>query len=149
MNPSASIVAVAIVQFFGSLPFLYICGISLFGAVFVTHEFSNPPFLVVVLGFPVLFSLLSLVTSIGLLFLKEWARRATMFLSTVPVLGCGLLLLVRPASILPMTVGSGLLVAIYLYLLVILVPISAWWLILFTRAGVKTQFQSGKAAASP
>jgi hypothetical protein len=74
------------------------------------------------------------------------------------VLGCALLVPLRPVSIFPagrpneqqalMTVGSGLILVIYLYLLMILVPISVWWLILFTRHSVKTQFQSGKATRS-
>jgi hypothetical protein len=43
-----------------------------------------------------------------------------------------------------MTVGSGLDVAFYECLLAILTPLSFWLLILFTRVGVKAQFQTGK-----
>jgi len=130
---SASIVAVAAVQFLGSLPFLYVCGIALWGTVWVTHDFAKPAALIVVFGFPVVFGLLAVATSIGLMFLQEWARKATIFLATAPALGCALLLILRPPSILPsaepneqhalMTVGSGLVPAIFLYLLVILIPI--------------------------
>lgn len=149
---SASIVAVAAVQFLGSLPFLYVCGIALWGTVWVTHDFAKPAALIVVFGFPVLFSLLAVATSIGLMFLQEWARKTTIFLAIAPALGCALLLILRPPSILPsagpneqqalMTVGSGLVPAIFLYLLVILIPISIWWLVLFTRPSVKAQFRA-------
>jgi hypothetical protein len=153
-STQASIVAVALVQFLGSLPFLYVCGIALWGTVLVTHDFAKPAALIVVFGFPVLFGLLAVATSIGLAFLQEWARKATIFLATAPALGCVLLLILRPPSIMPraepdeqqalMTVGSGLLPAIFLCLLVILIPIGVWWLVLFTRPSVKAQFQSGK-----
>jgi hypothetical protein len=42
----ASIIAVALVQFLGSLPFLYVRGITFFGAVLVTHDFAKPAALI-------------------------------------------------------------------------------------------------------
>ena len=63
----ASVIAVAAVQFLGSLPFLYVCGIALWGTVWVTHDLKDWPMLVVILGLPFLFSLVAVVTSIGLL----------------------------------------------------------------------------------
>jgi len=150
-GPSPSVITVAVVQFLGSLPFLYVCGIALWGTVMVTHDVANPAALIVVFGFPVLFGLMAVATSIGLVFLREWARKATIFLAAAPVLGCALLLVLRPPSILPrakpneqlalMTVGSGLLFDIYLSLFLILIPISVWWLILFTRTSVRSQFR--------
>ena len=92
-GPPPSIVAVAAVQFLGSLPFLYVCGTTLWGAVWVTHELANSPMLIVVLGLPILFSLIAVVTSIGLLRLREWARRATLYLATLPVSGCAFFLI--------------------------------------------------------
>jgi hypothetical protein len=104
---------------------------------------------------PISFSLMGLVTAVGLMLLKEWARKAAIFLSTVPALSYALLVFLRPAALVSrprpneqlalMTVGSGLDFAVYVYLLVILLPFSVWWLILFTRPGVKAQFQPGKA----
>lgn len=133
--------AVVAVQFLGSLPFLYVCGISLWGAVWVTHEASA--FLVLVLGTPICFGLLAVVASIGLVFLQEWARRLTLFLSTAAVFGCAAFLrlhhpkgtygtpfAVRDPS---PTVGS--------FMLVILIAVSVWWWFLFTREGVRAQFR--------
>jgi hypothetical protein len=75
-------------------------------------------------------------------------------LSICPVMIYALLVIFRPAAIVSkprpnwqaqlMTVGSGLDVAFYVLLLAILTPLSLWWLILFTRRGVKAQFQAGK-----
>ena len=150
MRPSLSIRAAAAVQFFGSLLFVWICGTAWLDTIRL-HDFSKPIVLILVFGVPGCFGLLGLVTSIGLLRLREWARQLTLFLATVPVLGCALMILARPASIFPaagsdehdalMTVGSGFILVIYLYLLAFLIVISAWWLVLFTRTRIKERFQ--------
>ena len=143
-GPPSSIIAVAAVQFLGSLPFLYLCGIPLWGAVWVTHEIANSPILIVVLGLPFLFSLMAVVTSIGLLRLREWARRMTLYLATLPVFGCALfLILYHP----PQDVyGAPFAVRdishlVGKVLLAILIPVSIWWWVLFTRNKVRSQFR--------
>jgi hypothetical protein len=90
-----SVFTVAVVQFVGSLPFLYFCGINLWGVVRFTHEFEHSPMLLVVFGLPFLFSLIALVTSVGLFRLCEWARRTTLCLATVPVAGCAIFLILH------------------------------------------------------
>jgi hypothetical protein len=142
-GPPPSIVAVAVVQFLGSLPFLYVCGTTLWGAVWVTHELANSPMLIVVLGLPFLFSLMAVVTSIGLLRLREWARRATLYLAILPVSGCVLfLILYHPRDVYgaPFAVRdiSHLVGKV---LLAILIPVSIWWWVLFTRNTVRSQFR--------
>jgi len=142
-GPPPSIVAVAVVQFLGSLPFLYVCGTTLWGAVWVTHELAKSPMLIVVLGLPILFSLMAVVTSIGLLRLREWARRATLYLATLPVSGCAFfLILYHPRDVYgaPFAVRdiSHLVGKI---LLAILIPVSIWWWVLFTRNTVRSQFR--------
>jgi hypothetical protein len=142
-GPQPSIVAVAAVQFLGSLPFLYICGTTLWGAVWVTHELANSPTLIAVLGLPFLFSLMAVVTSIGLLRLREWARRATLYLATLPVSGCALFLILyhprnaygAPFAVRDITHSVGKV------LLAILIPVSIWWWVLFTRNTVRSQFR--------
>ena len=98
---------------------------------------------------PLCFSLLGVVASVGLFGLREWARKIVMFLSIVPVTTCALLVLLRPEAIFPsdtglqyaiLTVGS-LGIVMYEYMLVILIPVSVWWLVLFTRKNVRSQFQ--------
>jgi len=99
--------------------------------------------------FPLFLSLLGIIASRGLFDLREWARRAAVFLATVPVLGCGLLILVRPRSVFPEDIPSGPVYAPFIgiglatceVLFCILVPFSLWFLILFTRKSVKSQFR--------
>jgi len=99
---------------------------------------------------PFCFSLLGVATSVGLFGLREWARKMAIFLSVAPVTICGLLLLLHPDAIFPpdvqyaiLTVGS-MGIAVYAYMFMILIPVSAWWLILFTRQSVRSQFRSEK-----
>ena len=148
MRPPPSIIAVAVVQLIVSLPCLFVSGGTLWavGAShrLYPHQGLPPGFFAVTSVLPFCFSLLGVATSIGLLCLQEWARKAAIFLATVPVLGCAMLVLLRPAFVLSPrepNEQNPLLLGILIYLLVILVPISAWWLILLTRASVKGQFQ--------
>jgi hypothetical protein len=143
-GPPPSIVAAAAVQFLGSLPFLYVCGIALWGTIWVSHELANAPTLViVVLGLPFLFSLTAVVTSIGLLGRREWARRATLYLATLPVSACALFLILyhpqnvygAPFAVRDITHPVGKI------LLAILIPVSIWWWVLFTRNPVRSQFR--------
>jgi hypothetical protein len=100
---------------------------------------------------PAGFSLLGLVTSFGLMRLREWARKVTILLSVVPVLACALLVIWRPPSVFPppkpdeqyaiLTIGSGLGLWIYEALLLILIPVSIWWLVVMTRESVRSQFR--------
>jgi len=138
-----SIVAVAVVQILGALPFLYICGIGLWGTIWDTHDFANWQMLVVAMGLPFLFSFVAVVTAIGLLRLQEWARRATLYLATLPVLGCSLFLIFyhpqdtyeTPFAIRDISRLVGKVS------LAILIPVSIWWWVLFTRNTVRSQFR--------
>ena len=103
---------------------------------------------------PIAFGGLGLCIAAGLLFLKEWARKAVIQLPIYMEVIYALLVIFRPAGIVSkprpnwqlgiMTVGSGVDVALYRLLLANLIPLSLWWLILFTRPGVKAQFQADK-----
>jgi hypothetical protein len=99
---------------------------------------------------PISFSLLGVATSVGLFGLREWARKMAIFLSVAPVTICGLLLLLRPEAIFQPDVGATILVVgdlgivVYAYMFVILIPVSVWWLILFTRESMRSQFRSQK-----
>ena len=101
---------------------------------------------------PFCFSLLGVASSVGLFGLREWARKMAIFLSVAPITICGLLLLLRPEAIFPpdtglkyaiLTVGD-LGIAVYAYMFMILIPVSAWWLVLFTRESVRSEFRSEK-----
>ena len=154
VGPSASIVTVAVVQFLGSGAVLLGWGRVLWGLILFyrmyprNHQVLASEIWIFFIALPIGFALLGVVTSIGLLFLREWARQLTILLSTVPVSVYALLFVLRPPSLFPPSPGPGGIFAlgdIYLpivgYLLVLLIPVSIWWLILFTRASVKAQFQ--------
>jgi len=99
---------------------------------------------------PFCFSLLGVATSAGLFGMREWARKMAIFLSVAPVTICGLLLLLHPDAIFPPDVGAkyailavgDLGIVVYACMFVILIPVSVWWLILFTRKSVYSQFCS-------
>jgi hypothetical protein len=104
MGPSTSIVAAGLVLALG-------CVVMLLPEVwFVTSSIVEnrnlgiplPNFIcgpgVFLFVLPISFSLLGLITVVGLMLLREWARKAAIFLSTVPVVSYALLVLLRPAS---------------------------------------------------
>jgi len=104
---------------------------------------QRPVHYAVLISVPLCISLLGIAVATGLLRLKEWARRTCLFLATVPVLGCAILVIIDPPrensfDIPPYIIG----------LLVILIPISLWWWILFAREGVRVQFRPDKADRS-
>lgn len=133
-GPPPSVIWVAVVQLLGSLPLLYFCGINLWGAAFITHEITHSPLLLVVLGLPFLFSLIAVVTSVGILRLTEWARRATLCLASFPICSCALFLILHHPQ------PYDILRPIAEILMGILAAISIWWWALFTRNSVRSQF---------
>jgi hypothetical protein len=134
-GPPPSVTAAAVVQFIGSLPILYVCGISLWGTVWVTHELASSPILLVLLGFPFLFSLVAVVASVGLLRLREWARRTTLWLATLPLSGCALFLILYHPD------PFDIVLPIARISLGVLAAISTWWWVLFTLNSVRSQFR--------
>jgi len=107
---------------------------------------------------PFCFSLLGIAASIGLFRLQEWARKATIFLSVVPVLCCALLLLTQPVFMFPpskpyestalLTIHSGLEYNIYTALLVVLTPFSVWFLLTMTNPQLRASFQQKAVGSS-
>ena len=99
-------VAAAIVEFLGSVLALLVSLVFLqadidryrlsekfvhvYGPASAFH-FLDPAFYIVYMVLPTLFGLLGIVCAWGLLGLREWARKGTLFLATVPVLVCVLL----------------------------------------------------------
>jgi hypothetical protein len=145
-GPSPSILAVAAVQFLGSLPFLFVCGIGLWGSIWRTHEIGHSPILGVELGLPFLFSLVAVITSVGLLKLREWARITSLVLATVPAFGCVLfLILYHPPQVpyLKTTIDAPYDIArpVARLFLAILAAVGVWWWLVFTRATVSNQFR--------
>jgi hypothetical protein len=157
MKAPGSIVAIATVPFLGGLAALVLPSLY-FVASIQSHRFFptlnreslSPEVYAVYVGIPICLGLLGIVASIGLVRLREWARRITLLLSTVPVAGCALLIVLRPPSVFPpdpgqgaiFAIGGGLYFVAFELLLAVLVPISIWWLILLTRPRMRSQFRA-------
>jgi len=150
---SGSIMVVVVAQFVGSVALLVPSGLFLAEELQLHHSYPStyrtlhPAVYLYYVILPISFSLVGIVTSIGLSLLREWARKSALFLATIPAAVYVEVLILRPPSVFPRRVGD-----IYLYAvagaLCLLIPLSIWWLILFTRPGVKAQFQSRKATRS-
>ena len=145
-KPSISIAA--ILQFLGGVLVLLEAALFFRDAISAGDSFRAPVYFVYVI-LPVVFGSSGVISSFGLFRHREWARRITIFLSTIPVLGCGLLVLLRPRSVFPsdpgqgsvLVIGGGIYLWIFECLFIILIPISIWWLVLFTRPTVRSQFR--------
>lgn len=156
MQPPQSIRIVAIMQTIGSLPFLYVTGETLWSVIRGyhlyphAHQLLSPWVWAAVIYGPLCFALIAVVTSYGLLHHREWARKSTIFLSTVPLGSCAALMVLHPKSVFPpavpneqyamLTVGSGIVNDAYTLILIVLIPVSFWWLILMTRPSVRASF---------
>ncbi len=92
----------------------------------------------VVYGAAFLFSLAGIVASVGLLWLREWARKTTLWLATLPLLWCALFLILYDSKL---PKSYDIVRPIVETLLGILAPISIWWWVLFTRGYVRSQFR--------
>jgi hypothetical protein len=152
-GPSGSILAVAAIQFLGSVVLLVPASLFLFEDVQLYYRYPSsyrplhPAVYVVYVALPIGFSLLGIITSVGLCLLREWARKLTLCLAVAPATVYTVLVILRPPSVFTGGIGD-----IYLYAvegaLFLLIPVSLWWVILFTRARVQKQFQSRMAAKS-
>lgn len=159
-----SVTAAALVEFFGSALALLVSAVFLLSEIdryqvskklvrvlgtASSFHFFNPAFYVVYVIFPTSVGLLGLVCAFGLSGLREWARKGTLFLARIPALICLLLVLFRPSTVFPpdpgqgalLAFGGGVYLAIFVCLLAVLIPISIWWQILFTRQRVAALFR--------
>lgn len=157
MRSTVSIFAIAVVQILGGLLISFYAGIVLLGTIaqnrseaaagYAAHNSSAILFGVFFGALPLSFGVLNVINGIALFRARTWAWMLTLFLSTVPVIGCGVLIVLNPVLVFPrpkpneqyamLTVGSGLEYAIYLYLFLFLLLVSVWWLWVMTRPGVR------------
>lgn len=163
MKPRTSIFTIAFVQLLGGVLISFYAGIVLLGTIaqnrseaaagYAAHNSSAILFGVFFGALPLCFGALNVINGIALFRVRTWAWRLTLFLSTVPVVGCGLLIVLNPVLVFPrtkpneqyamLTVGGGLEYAIYLYLFLFLLLVSVWWLWVMSRLGVRAEFGQG------
>jgi hypothetical protein len=150
-RPSLSVTAAALVlltwsllTFLGSMWFLkkaYAGSMSQF--LLYAHSLSTATLDFIAI-LQIVFGLLGIVTSIGLLYLQERARKAAIVLSIVPVSVIVLALFLFLAASTKngaesLMAGFGFIVCGVV--LVILLPLSIWWFALFSRDKVQSQFR--------
>ena len=152
-RPSTSIASAAVALLFVSLAILFLSILyvkSLFGhsgnlRQAMVHAHSSPSTaLLDLLTIPqIVFSLMGVVTSIGLLRLRERARSVAVFLSVFPLGGLVFTLFIfatggHSSGAESMIAGYGFL--FYAGMLILVLPFCIWWFVLFTREKVRSQF---------
>jgi len=157
MQRSIGVTVIAVLSLLGSL-FAFFMGVLMAALPFLSSEFGtkdspfSPAFFKLIMVFASLMYLLpaiwGIVTSIGLFRLKEWARISTIVFSVLLILVSGfsaLMFLVVPMPPPPnqpvaANIASGVRIVMISFAAA-LAGIGIWWLVFFTRARVKQQFQ--------
>ncbi len=109
----------------------------------ITLPKRSHPYYEVVVGLPLCLSVIGVLTGIGLLRLRSWARRVTLCMATVPAFACVAYLKLHH----PKYVSDALFVVqdftnvLAGCLLTILLPVSIWWWVFFMRADVRSRFR--------
>jgi len=81
-------------------------------------------------------ALLEIITAIGLLRLKNWARQMSLCIVTVPLCAFAIAATLRKPN--PPWDWTALALELALW---VLVPVNIWWWILFTRKSIRAQFR--------
>lgn len=155
-NRSAGITAIAIFQFIGSALLLAVAVLMAF-AMFVAptpppNDAQLPPMFfktvrVVVPLFYALPAVWGMVTAVGLLQLKNWARISTIVISVLLIVFGAFGMLTSMVFVLKPPPGNGLdpkmfavIGAVGAMFAVAEIGVGVWWIIFCNRAGVKAQF---------
>ena len=99
---------------------------------------------------PPLISAVGIRTGVGLFQLKTWARKAALLWATIALAFCLAIIAMRPFEtfVIPqqfVTDVESLKQLLVISVLVLLLPISIWWLFYFRMVSVKAQFQQQRA----
>lgn len=159
MSRPASVTAVAVLGILGSLFTLLMAAVT-GGLMFVQLPgMPEQPSLmrqafVLNAGLFLALSVWGIVTAVGLLRMKRWARISTLIFSGGLV--CFALLGLLSLFLIPLAVPPGMVDSIMRGVLVgvgifygMLLAVSIWWLVLFNRAAIKAQFYGGTLPVEP
>lgn len=149
---SAGVTCAAALSFCGSLFALYVWSGIYFGIVQSSpdsrghHLYDlHPLAFAVIVAVPVFLIVCGMCLGVGLFQLRAWARRAALIWATVALLFCLGMIAFRPFQtfVIPEnfvgeTESFKQLLAIMA--IVLLLPVSVWWLFFFRLASVKRQF---------
>lgn len=108
----------------------------------------HPVAVLVIALVPSVFMALGIRTGIGLFQLRPWARVAALVWATILLIFCLALIALRPFEtffIPDHYVGptESLKQLIAISLVILLLPVSVWWMFLFRATSVKEQFEAG------
>jgi len=156
MRRSIGVTVIAVLSLLGSLFMLLMAALMvllpfLSSKVESKESPFSPGFFKLMMLFAALMYLLpaiwGIVTSIGLLRLKEWARISIIVFSVLLILMSGfsaLMFLVIPMPLPPnQPAAANVMSGVHVFMTLFaagLMGIGIWWLVFFTRAGVKQQF---------
>jgi hypothetical protein len=164
LKRSASVTAAAVVAILSGLILLLCCSVAFF--VFLLAKLPGPVselppamryMMLGTQGFMICFSIVGIAVGIGLLYLRTWARISILTWGGLfvffGVIGM-LFLFLMPFPTNPNAPGldPGIMPEFRLILFLVYGPplaIGAWWLILFNRKGVKSQFTGSTPPADP
>lgn len=155
-KPSASVIVAGVVAILGSALAIFISALGLIGTALISNApgRENLPapaksVAMVTLLFVMAVAVFGILTGVGLFRLKSWARISALVWAGIIALFSALILLFLPFIPLPETSAGQSVPAAHLKALMYLaygIPliVGIWWLILFTRPGIRAQF-SGEA----
>lgn len=156
---SGGVTAAAIVLFLGSALLILFMGLSCLLLVFPQPGDVNPTqqyqAFIFGIGFYGVFAAWGVVTAVGILRLRNWARISILVMAGFAI-SCLLLAIVSLFLIGPMMsqmpgMNAGIekvMLGIFIVMFAIPIGISIWWLVLFMRRSVRTQFESDLLGAS-
>jgi hypothetical protein len=133
-RPTISIIAVAVFQIAAGVLTLVMFkrAVRIFYFSDQSSVPANLPFMLcTLLGT----ALLEIITAIGLLRLKSWARQVSLCIATVPL--CALAIAARLRKPHPPWDFAPPLLELALW---VLIPVNIWWWIVFTRKRIRAQF---------
>ncbi|HKF53137.1 MAG TPA: hypothetical protein VKB26_12560 [Candidatus Acidoferrales bacterium] len=156
MKRSGDVTASAIILFFGSGLLVLLMLLGILGATLASAPPAARVGQFLALAFYFVFAAWGIVTAVGILSLRPWARISMIVLSTCAILGClcasaGIFVaqrLITDDPQMPPAAGK-MLIIVFGIVLFIPLGVAIWWLILFTRKRVVTEFTNGGAGALP
>jgi hypothetical protein len=144
-RPTFPVVSVAVFQFLiAALALLFFArGVRIAIAEY-SAEYAHPPARWYVFGTLLAIILVYAITATGLLLRQMWARWLTLVLATVPLCAVAV-----EKAIYKRQPGFDFAPVFLEFAIWLLVPISIWWWLVFTRKSVKAQFASASRYVRP
>lgn len=134
-RPTASIIAAAVFQIVVSILALILFKRGLM-ATYFSGEYMHAPEAVPILAGLFSVALVDVILGIGLLRLRSWARRASLVVASLALCASAV-----AAMLYQRKVGFDFTPLVLDCLVAMLIPVNIWWWILFTRKGVRAQFE--------